>query len=143
MPLSSAPTSSGAPIRFIDKAAVVVCVATLAVLYVFLFRVVEGSWMTMLRDGGHMLVPIVVYLGLVVSITLAVERRGGNAKRWWLLVLLPACGAFAGLVGHMIDPTHSILRPAMTTGAGYGVMHALYLWWAWRREARRTRPAAV
>jgi len=52
--------------------------------------------MNMLRDSGHVLVPIVVYLGLVVSITLAVERRGGNAKRWWVLVLLPACGALAG-----------------------------------------------
>src|SRR5690349_24313517 len=100
MPLPSAPTSSAAPNRSIDKAAVVVCVATLAVLYVFLFRAVEGSWMNMLRDSGHMLVPIVVYLGLVVSITWAVARRGGNAKRWWLLVLLPACGALAGLVGH-------------------------------------------
>lgn len=143
MPLSSVPTSSGVPNRFIDRAAVVACVVTLAVLYVFLFRVVEGSWMNMLRDSGHMLVPMLVYLGLVVSITLAVMRRGGNAKRWWLLVLLPGCGAFSALVGHMIDPTQGPLRAAMTTGAGYGVMHALYLWWAWRREARRARPAAV
>ena len=140
---SSAPTDSSAPYRFIDKAAVVLCVATLAILYVFLFRIVEGSWMNMVRDSGHLLVPIVVYLGLVVSITLAVERRGGNPKRWWVLVLLPACGALAGFAGHLIDPPHSMLRAAMTTGAGYGVMHALYLGWTWRREARRARPAAV
>src|SRR5690242_7397022 len=129
MPLPSAPSRSAASKRSIDKAAVAVSVATLAVLYVFLFRVVEGSWMNMLRDSGHVLVPIVVYLGLVVSITLAVERRGGNAKRWWVLVLLPACGALAGLVAQRIDPTHSTLQAAMTAGAGYGVMHALYLWW--------------
>lgn len=142
MPQSSAPTVAD-PKRFIDKAAVIVCVATLAVLYVFLFRILEGSWMNMLRDSGHMLVPVVVYLGLVVGTALAVERCHGDAKRWWLLVLLPGFGALAGVVGHVLDPGHGMLRAAMTTGAGYGVMHAVYLWWAWRREARRAQSAAV
>ena len=141
MPRSSAVPAE--PKRFIDRAAVVALVATLVILYAFLFRILEGSWINLLRDSGHTVVPVVVYLGLVMTIVLAMERRGGNPKRWWLLAVLPGCGALAGALGHVVDPNHSTLRAAMMAGVGYGVMHALYLWWAWRREARRTRPAAV
>jgi hypothetical protein len=131
------------PERRIDKAAVLVCAAMLAALYVFLFRVLDGGWMNMVRDGGRMIVPVLVYLGLVASILVPVARRGGNTRRWWVLCLLPVCGALSGIVAHLLEPGRGPLLAPMVAGAWYGVMHALYLHWAWRRDARRADPAAA
>ena len=131
------------PERRIDKAAVLLCAAMLVALYVFLFRVVEGGWMNMVRDGGHMIVPVLVYVELVASILVPIARRSGNTRRWWVLCLLPVCGALSGMVAHILEPRRGALVEPMVAGVWYGVMHALYLHWAWRRDARRAGPAAA
>lgn len=115
----------------------------LAGLYLFLFRVLEGSWTDMVRDSARMTLPVVAYLGLLLSILLPITRRGGNPRRWWLLLLLPAFGAVGGVVAHVLDPARGTLAKPVMTGVWYGVFHALYLNWSWRRDARRARAGAA
>jgi len=131
------------PERRIDKAAVLLCAAMLVALYVFLFRILEGGWMSMVRDGGHMIVPVLAYAGLMASILVPVARRGGSTRRWWVLCLLSVCGAIGGIVAHVLEPGGGALIDPMVAGVWYGVMHALYLHWAWRRDARRAGLAAA
>jgi len=99
--------------------------------------------MNMVRDSAHMIVPVIVYFGLVLGIMVPVARRGANARRWWILLLLPVCGALGGLVAHLLDAGRGSVLLPMVTGVWYGVIHALYLHWSWRRDARRARPAAA
>jgi hypothetical protein len=121
-----------------DKAVVLLCWTMAFALYLFLFRVLEGSWGELVRDFGGVIAPVAVYLGLVMSIMIP-ARRAGTANRWWVLLLLPLCGALAGLAAHAIDPERGTLANATAMGVFYGSMHALLLRWSYRREARRAQ----
>ena len=134
------PTSNPTPERPIDKAVVLACGAALAVLFVFLLWVVEGGWMNLVRNLGGMAAPFVVYLGLTAAILVVPARGGGKTMRWWLLLLLPVCGAVAGAVAHLTDPEPPHLGPAIVMGAAYGALHAFWLRRIWQREARRASP---
>lgn len=125
-----------------DRAVVLLCWAALFALYLFLFRVLEGSWTNLVQDFGRIIAPVVVYLGLVVTIMM-LARRAGAAQRWWVLLLLPASGAVAGIVAHAIGRERGTVQGAIMLGVFYGLIHALLLRWSYRRDAGRAQTAAA
>jgi hypothetical protein len=126
----------------LDKTVVGFHAAVLVVLYIFLFRVVEGSWSNMLHNTVRLVTPIVVYFALVAGMAVTGTRRKVNLKRWWFLLLLPVCGALAAIAGRAVEPGSGSVMPAVVTGVWYGALHALFLWWSWR-GARRAGAASA
>ncbi|MFL5563251.1 MAG: hypothetical protein ACJ79K_17430 [Gemmatimonadaceae bacterium] len=108
-----------------------------------LFRLMDGSWSQVARTAGSALVILALYAAPVGGIAVVFHRRGQTVKRWWFLALLPVWGALAGAGVGLVDPGPAGVRSPIIHGIVYGVPHALYLRWAWRREARRARPAAA
>jgi len=110
---------------------------------VVLFRLMEGSWGEVGRTVASVLAILTLYAAPVAAIAVVGVRRGRTVKRWWFLALLPICGALAGAGVGYVDPGPAGLKSPITQGIVYGLLHALYLRWSWRREARRTGRGAA
>ena len=127
----------------LDKTVVAIIAATLVVLYLFLWHVLEGSWAGMLTRVIDVVVPVAVYLALIAGVALLRTRRGGGIAHSWFLLLLPLFGAAAGVVAELLDIGPGDIVQSAVTGACYGAMHALLLRWSWRRAAQRSSAPAA
>jgi hypothetical protein len=123
----------------LDRTVATLVVATLVALYIFLVRVLEGSWSAMLGRVTGVLVPMAIYFGLIAAIAMVSTRRGADTKRWWFLLLLPLCGAIAGVAARAVGTYSGTMMQGAVAGVGYGALHALLLRWSWRSADRQSR----
>ena len=121
----------------------VIAIAFVLGLMVVLFRLIDGSWNQVARTAASAIVILVLYAAPLAGIAVVFHRRGQTVKHWWFLALLPVWGALAGAGVGLVDPGPGGVKASMIHGIVYGLLHALYLRWAWRREARRAGPAAA
>ena len=132
MPSPTPPAES-----LLDKGAVFGVGALLIGLFLFLARTLAGSWAPLGREVLVACQILLIYFGPLVAAAFFAERRGVAVKRWWFLAMLPVLGALTGWVVWHIDREPAGPIRSVFLGVWYGLLHALYLNWSWRRQRRR------
>ena len=117
-----------------ERNVVLIVALVLVALYVFLGRVVLGSWPALLAPLGAGLV-YVVALQPLRRVVLRPGRPAALALCW-----LPACGVLAGLTWLALDSSPAGAIPCMAAGGLAGASHAAILL---RRLRRARSPNAV
>jgi hypothetical protein len=131
-PTPSAPT----PVDRLGFGALVVCVAMVGGTYLFIGNVLSGGWLPLILRIAGSLIALVLYFGILYLAGRGLAATGRGPRSRWLLVVFPVAGAIAGMAYIAVVPFASPGRGDMI-GAWYGLLHALYVWWWWRRiEAR-------